>query len=439
MKFSRRRFPFALGAATFCLSNASALGQVSGQAPEAINAPSGGRYFFHDETFETIFLTSLGRAYHSGGDVGRVLYLTRQVKDGDFESAYRAFKQAGDEAQAVAEESSAGGHRESARQAYLWAQNFYDSSTYFVDGSDDPSRFLPTWQALYDCWLKSLPLFDPPIEPVSIPYEGTTLHGFYMKGRSKAKRRPLLILANGSDGSLLDMWLWGGAGGTARGYDCLTFDGPGQGYALWKQKLYFRPDWEKVITPVVNFALGRADVDPKRIAIQGISQGGYWVPRALAFEKRIAAGIADPGVVDVSTSWMANLPPPMLALLKAGRKAEFDQYLGKALSPRARATLTFRMRPFGYTSYFDTFKAVLDYNLRDVAQKIQCPMLITSPVNEAYWPGQSKQLQDLLTCPKKLVEFTQADGADLHCEPKGTGIRDLRVFNWLDDQLRRSA
>jgi len=439
MKFSRRRFPFALGAATFCLSNASALAQVSGQAPEAINAPSGGRYFFHDETFETIFLTSLGRAYHSGGDVGRVLYLTRQVKDGDFESAYIVFKQAGDEALAAAEESAAGGHRESARQAYLWAQNFYDSSTYFVDGSDDPSRFLPTWQALYDCWLKSLPLFDPPIEPVSIPYEGTTLHGFYMKGRSKAKRRPLLILANGSDGSLLDMWLWGGAGGTARGYDCLTFDGPGQGYALWKQKLYFRPDWEKVITPVVNFALGRADVDPKRIAIQGISQGGYWVPRALAFEKRIAAGIADPGVVDVSTSWMANLPPPMLALLKAGRKAEFDQYLGKALSPRARATLSFRMRPFGYTSYFDTFKAVLDYNLRDVAQKIQCPMLITSPVNEAYWPGQSKQLQDLLTCPKKLVEFTETDGADLHCEPKGTGIRDLRVFNWLDDQLGRKG
>jgi hypothetical protein len=66
-------------------------------------------------------------------------------------------------------------------------------------------------------------------------------------------------------------------------------------------------------------------------------------------------------------------------------------------------------------------------------------MLITSPVNEAYWPGQSKQLQQLLTCPTKLVEFSQADGADLHCEPKGTGIRDLRIFNWLDDQLVRTV
>jgi hypothetical protein len=188
-----------------------------------------------------------------------VLFLTRQVKDGDFESAFVAFRQAGDEARAQAEESLAGGHRESARQAYLWAQNFYDSATYFVDGSADPSRFLPTWETLYDCWLKSIPL-------------------------------------------------WGGAGATARGYDCLTFDGPGQGYALWKQKLYFRPDWEKVITSVVDFALSRTDVDPKRVAIQGISQGGYWVPRAVAFEKRIAAAIADPGVVDVFTSWTETLP-----------------------------------------------------------------------------------------------------------------------------------
>jgi hypothetical protein len=331
----------------------------------------------------------------------------------------------------------AGGHRESARQAYLWAQNFYDSATYFVDGSQDPSRFEPTWDDLYNSWLKSLPLFDPPIEPLSIPYEGTTLRGFYMKGKEGAQRRPLLILANGSDGSLLDMWLWGGAGATARGYDCLTFDGPGQGYALWKQKLFFRPDWEKVITPVVDFALSRPDVDPKRIALQGISQGGYWVPRALAFEKRIAAGIADPGVVDVSTSWTGILPKPMLQLLDAGRKDEFDDYLLKSAGPRERATLNFRMRPFGFTSPFDTYKATMQYKLHAVVPKIECPMLITSPVNEAYWPSQSKRLFDLLTCPKKLVEFSVADGADLHCEPKSTGIRDLRVFNWLDETLKR--
>jgi hypothetical protein len=170
-----------------------------------------------------------------------VLYLTRQVEDGNFESAYLAFKQAGDEARLLAEESASGGHKESARQAYLWAQNFYDSATYFIGGSKNPTRFLATWELLYDCWLKAVPLFEPVVEPVRIPYESTELHGFFFRGNETSKKRPLLILCNGSDGSLLDMWLWGGAVALARGYDCLTFDGPGQGHALWKQKLEPRP------------------------------------------------------------------------------------------------------------------------------------------------------------------------------------------------------
>ncbi len=58
------------------------------------------------------------------------------------------------------------------------------------------------------------------------------------------------------------------------------------GDALRKQKFYFRPDWEKVITPVIDYALTRLDVDPRRVAVLGISQGGYWVPRAAAFDKR---------------------------------------------------------------------------------------------------------------------------------------------------------
>jgi hypothetical protein len=441
MTANRREFGLGLTTALFGLSTASGLHP---QTPEnhsttsssaSLSAASRPSYFFKNPTFEIIFLTSLGRAYHSAGDVGKVLYLARQVEDGNFESAFLAFKQAGDEALAIAEESASHGHEESARQAYLWAQNFYDSSTYFVDSSKDPTRFEPTWELLYNCWLKSLPLFDPPIEPVSIPYENTELHGFFIRGRGTARKRPLLILGNGSDGSLLDMWLWGGAGAHARGYDCLTFDGPGQGYALWKQKLYFRPDWEKVITPVVDYALSRPEVDPKRIALQGISQGGFWIPRAVAFEKRIAAAVADPGVVDVSTSWTASLPKPMLELLKAGCKAEFDGYMSKTLNPATKSNLNFRMRPFGFTSYYDTYKAVQEYNLADVAGQIRCPLLITEPANEAYWPGQSRQLYDLVTSKKILVHFSESDGADLHCEPKGTGLRDLRIFDWLDETL----
>jgi hypothetical protein len=126
MKINRRQFNFRL---TSALLGLSAIPQLHAQgSPNSSASPSGTArrpYFFKDPTFEIIFLTSLGRAYHSGGDVGKVLYLTRQVEDGNFESAFLAFKQAGDEARALAEESESDGHKESARQAYLWGSEFF--------------------------------------------------------------------------------------------------------------------------------------------------------------------------------------------------------------------------------------------------------------------------------------------------------------------------
>src|SRR5580704_14626372 len=150
----KKEIPHRLGASS----------PLDGQKSDRPGPPSGAMrssYFFKHPTFEYVFLVSLGRAYQRAGNVGKVLYLSKQIEDGNFESAYQAFQRAGDEARAMAEESASQNHKESARQAYLWAQNFYDSATYFVDGSKDPTRFLPTWEILYDCWLKSIALFEP--------------------------------------------------------------------------------------------------------------------------------------------------------------------------------------------------------------------------------------------------------------------------------------
>jgi Prolyl oligopeptidase family len=394
--------------------------------------------FFQDPTLEFEFLIALGRAYYMSGSIGKLLYLAGQIQDGDPESAFQAFKRAGDEARAQAEDCEKRGHRVSARQAYMWAAGYYSSSTYFVDASPDPDRFLPTWETSYACWEKALPLFDPPVERVQIPYEKTALRGCFFRVDDSGRRRPLLILNNGSDGAAHDLWVQGGAGAVARGYNCLIFDGPGQGYALWKQKLYFRPDWEKVITPVVDYALTRPEVDPKRIALQGVSQGGYWVPRAVAFEHRIAAAIADPGVTAVATSWLDHLPQPMLDLLQSGQKETFNQEMSEG-SPDLKAMLRFRMRPYGLSSPYDVFKAMNAYSLKNVAGKIRCPMLITDPEGEQFWPGQSQALYEMLTCPKTLVRFTAEEGADVHCEPKAPGLRDLRVFDWLDETLGQQS
>jgi hypothetical protein len=436
MQISRNQFTLGLLSAAFGAGAKGAEAQISGNSvpttPTAANQKS---YLFSNSVFEFAFLSALGRAYWGAGNVGKVLYISRQVRDGDFEGEFRAFKDAGDEAVQLARDSESKSHKESARQAYFWAQNYYAAATDFVDSSSDPSRFQPTWELLYDAWLAAIALLDPPARPVRIPYEGIELRGFFFRGKGSSDRRRLLIINNGSDGSPLEGLMMGGYGAMARGYDVLTFDGPGQNYALWKQNLYFRPDWEKVITPVVDLALTLPDIDPNKIALLGISQAGYWVPRAVAFEKRIAAAVADPGVVDVSTSWTASLPPLMIKLIEDGRKEQFDAIMDKEMPAAVKAALRFRMRPFGVTSYYDAFKATTEYRLKDVAGRITCPMLITQPANEAFWPGQSAELFAMLKGPKTLMPFSESDGADLHCEIKGLGIRDVRIFNWLDEAI----
>ena len=148
---------------------------------------------------------------------------------------------------------------------------------------------------------------------------------------------------NGSDRSLAGLWASPGAAALDRGYNVLLFDGPGQQSQLFERGVPFRPDWEHVLTPVFEFVAGLDGVEAARIAVYGISQGSYWVARAIAFEHRYAAAITDPGVVDVSASWTSQLPKSLMKLLDkaclspAPKVSNFgpDRPSSSPLSPRA--------------------------------------------------------------------------------------------------------
>ncbi|MGC1903306.1 MAG: hypothetical protein WA715_05760 [Candidatus Acidiferrum sp.] len=123
-------------------------------------------------------------------------------------------------------------------------------------------------------------------------------------------------------------------------------------------------------------------------------------------------------------------------IAKRRQKSGVRRLPRQGLDPASKATLNSRVRPYGFASYYETFKAAQSYTLESVAAQIRCPVLIANPANEQYWPGQSQRLYNLVTSTRKLVHFSESDSADLQCEPQGTNIRDQRVFNWLDEALQ---
>lgn len=351
------------------------------------------------------------------------------------------WSQTAQNAQALGEQAENADHAISALTHFRRAATYFSTALYTIDNSSLIDQRPALWQSQRAAWERVVDLSPIPGERVAIPYEGSTLPGYFFRapGARAGEARPLVVANNGSDGATSQMWGYVGAAAEERGYHWMTFDGPGQQSMLFERGVPFRHDWEAVLTPVYDAMSARPDVDGKRVAVVGISQAGYWVPRAIAFEHRFAAAVVDPGVVDVSTSWMEPLPKTMRRQLEEGKQAAFDRemHLSEKLSKGTKATLDFRGAPYGVQSEsrFDLYKTVCEYRLGDEVEQITTPLLITSPEGEQFWPGQSEELFDRLRSPKELVEFTAAEGADRHCEPLGSALRESRMFDWLDGYL----
>jgi hypothetical protein len=399
--------------------------------------------FFETEQFNFETQLALGGVCYGCGDVGELLATAGRIVDGDADSWCGQWRATAGRVESIADGCTAGGHEVSARAAYLRASAYYALALSSVDGTNDPSALLlPIFRAHRRCFDAYVARLDPPGQQVEITYEGTGLPGYFFRPDPTGRPRPTLILNNGSDGAITSLWPPLGAGAVARGYNTLVFDGPGQQSVLFERNVPFRHDWEQVITPVVDFLVARPDVDPERIALYGISQAGYWVPRALAFEHRVAAGIADPGVDDAFQPWWNALPEPLRRCLDAGDHAQFDQLFEAGLHAATQAqrqNWAWRAKPYGTTSAYEVFTEARRYTLDGITDRITVPMLVTDPEGEQFWPGQSQRLYDALPGPKQLAGFSAAEGADRHCEPMARSLLEQRLFDWLDQTLDLSG
>lgn len=284
--------------------------------------------------------------------------------------------------------------------------------------------------------MKAIPLMEKKIEPISIPYEKTTLPGYFLKADNSDTQRKTLIITGGYDSPAEELYFFSAVAAIDRGYNCIIYDGPGQGSALIEKELTLRPDWENVVTPVVDYLLTRKDVRPDQIALMGISLGGYLAPRAATGEHRIAALIADPAQLDMYEAMQKRMPRFMFNFLlssSAFKNKVANMLLKRILTDPIKGwSLRRGLYVHGVASVKDYVIDSKRYSIKNIIKQIKCPALVCDAENDVI-AAFAKKVYNLLSCPKTYVKFTNREGAGEHCEDGNRSLFNQRAFDWLDE------
>src|SRR5205814_9615873 len=135
-------------------------------------------------------------------------------------------------------------------------------------------------------------------------------------------------------------------------------------------------DYERAASAVVDWIEQRGDISPERIGIWGVSLGGYYAPRAAAFEKRIRACIALSGPFDWAEIW-DGLPELTRETFRVRSHASNE---GEARSNSEKLTL------------------------KDAAKHISCPLFIVAGRQDRLAPAShAERLAKAVSGPAELL------------------------------------
>ena len=205
--------------------------------------------------------------------------------------------------EAIGHKALADGCRLSAGQHLTTAAVCYHFSKFvFVV---DPAQMRAAHMKAVECRKLAAPHLRPHGEYVRIPFQNLSFAGI-LRRPDGAVRPPVVVMCMGLDSAKEEMDSYE-ALFLARGMATLSFDGPGQGESEYE--LAIRGDYEVAVTAVIDWVAARRDVDAEKIGLWGVSLGGYYAPRAAAFEPRVRACIGLSGPYDFGAIW--NILPEL--------------------------------------------------------------------------------------------------------------------------------
>jgi len=281
-----------------------------------------------------------------------------------------------------------------------------------------PGR-LELYRRFLDVFAKGVSLAKENCERVEIPYEGVHVAGLLVRAEGVEGPAPLLMQVNGLDSTKemkyrvgLPAWL------AKRGVSSLVIDQPGSGEALRLHGLTARYDSEHWASPVVDWLETRADVDPKRIGLEGVSLGGYFCPRAVAFEPRFACGVA----------WGANHDWRDVQKKRLQKEGSFPV-------PHYWEHVRW---VWGAKDQDDFVRIAENVHLDGILDRIRVPFLVTHGEKDSQIPlhWAQRTYEHLVNSPKReLKVFTDREGGSQHASFDNSINAGHYIADWVAETL----
>lgn len=416
--------------------------------------------FFKSPFFNFEYLRLLAMAPQEGAEIGEALEAAGKIKDLDPESWYAAFIEQGDHAEQIAREAERAGDRISARRAWLRASNYVRAAQFMLNegpiGAD--KRVLPAITRAVDDFRRGVQYRDGKTLFLDIPYEkGVKLPGYlYLPHESKRipgqSKIPILINSGGGDSTQEEIYFINPAFGPEVGFAVLTFEGPGQGIVLRRDKLPMRHDWEAVTGRVLDHLFELAaehpelELDLSRIAVTGASMGGYFALRAAA-DPRITACISVDSFYSLEAFASGRMPAPLWNGFHSGWLGDFSFNLIlrtlQRLNFQARHEFNHLKWVTGEQTEADVIRRIHDFTLKkpdgsEYLADVKCPTLVTGAGASFYFdPSVStdpiyERLTSLKEEDKEVWIARDIATGGLQAKIGAFQYSAQRTFAWLD-------